>query len=89
MTLGEELDAVVTKRLKNAFRTGELISAADWVSEIASCLAMAVVMVDESDVTKLSAFAHAELTRYITEHSEERQLLHDIEESEDEEDDAE
>ena len=85
-TLSEELEAVITNRLKNAFRTDQQIDAADWVSEIASLLAMAVAMVDEADIPQLTVFAHAELTRYIAEHFAERKLL---DQSEDDEDDSE
>jgi len=84
-TLSEELEAVITNRLKNAFRTDQQIDAADWVSEIASLLAMAVAMVDEADIPQLTTFAHAELARYITQHFDERKLLDESEGDEGEE----
>jgi hypothetical protein len=67
-TLYEEVEDVITKRLKNAFRTGEYVNAPDWVSDLASCLALAVTLADESDLAGLTAFAHEELDRFIEEH---------------------
>jgi len=66
-TLYEEVEEVLTKRLKNALRTGEKINAPDWVSDLAECLALAVALVDEKDLPGLTAFAHQELDRFIEE----------------------
>jgi len=65
MSLYEELECVLTNRFKNAFRTGEVVNAPDWVSDLARALALAVVLVEEKDLPTLSAFAHAELDRCI------------------------
>ena len=40
MTLYEEVENVLTNRLKNALRTDEIINAPDWVSDLAQCLAL-------------------------------------------------
>ncbi len=66
-TLYEEVEAVLTKRLTNAFRTGEFVNAPDWVSDLAACLALAVTMVEEQDLRGLATFAHQELDRFIEE----------------------
>jgi hypothetical protein len=58
MTLYEEVENILTNRLKNALRTGEVINAPDWVSDVAACLALAVTMVEEQDRPGLQAFAH-------------------------------
>jgi hypothetical protein len=73
MTLHEELEDVLTNRLKYAFRTGEIINVPDWVSEIARVLALAVVLVDEEDLPGLTEFAHAELDRCVAEEWADRQ----------------
>jgi hypothetical protein len=65
MTLYEEVENILTNRLKNALRTGEIINAPDWVSDVAACLALAVTMVEEQDRPGLQAFAHRELDRFI------------------------
>jgi hypothetical protein len=67
MTLYEEVENILTNRLKNALRTGEVINAPDWVSDVAACLALAVTMVEEQDRPGLQAFAHRELDRFIAE----------------------
>jgi hypothetical protein len=72
-TLYEEVEEVLTKRLKNALRTGEKINAPDWVSDLAECLALAVALVDEKDLPGLTAFAHQELDRFIEERKADRE----------------
>jgi hypothetical protein len=67
MTLYEEVENVLTNRLKNALRTGEIINAPDWVSDLAACVALAVTMVEEQDRPGLQAFAPRELDRFIAE----------------------
>jgi hypothetical protein len=67
MTLYEEVENVLTNRLKNALRTGEIIDAPDWVTDLAACLALAVTMVEKQDRPGLQAFAHRELDRCIAE----------------------
>jgi hypothetical protein len=67
MTLYEEVENVLTNRMKNAFRTGEAINAADWVSDLAACLALSVTMVEKDDLPDLREFAHQELDRFIEE----------------------
>jgi hypothetical protein len=67
MTLYEEVENILTNRLKNALLTGEIINAPDWVSDVAACLALAVTMVEEQDRPGLQAFAHRELDRFIAE----------------------
>jgi hypothetical protein len=67
MTLYEEVENVLTNRLKNALRTGEIINAPDWVSDLAACVALAVTMAEEQDRPGLQAFAHRELDRFIAE----------------------
>jgi hypothetical protein len=67
MTVYEEVENVLTNRLKNALRTGEIINAPHWVSDLAACLALAVTMVEKQDRPGLQAFAHQELDRFITE----------------------
>ena len=66
-TLYEEVESVLTNRLKEALRTGEIINAPDWVSDLAECLAPAVTMVNDEDLPGLTAFAHQELDRFIEE----------------------
>jgi hypothetical protein len=67
LTLYEELENVLTNRLKNALRTGEVINAPDWVSAIAECMALAVTLPDASEVGRLRLHAHDELNRFINE----------------------
>ena len=67
MTLYEEVENVLTNRIKNALRTGEIINAPDWVSDLAACLALAATMVEKQDRPGLQAFAHRELDRCIAE----------------------
>jgi hypothetical protein len=67
MTVYEEVENVLTNRLKNALRTGEIINAPNWVSDLAACLALTVTMVEQRDRPGLQAFAHRELDRFITE----------------------
>jgi hypothetical protein len=71
-TLYEEIEDVLTNRLKNALRTGEMINAPDWVADIAHCLALAVNLVGEDEKPQLTAFAHAALDRFIKEESDAR-----------------
>ena len=40
LTLYEEVENVLTNRLKNALRTDEVINAPDWASDLAACLAL-------------------------------------------------
>jgi hypothetical protein len=47
MTLYEEVENILTNRLRNALRTGEIINAPDWVSDLAARLALAVTMVEK------------------------------------------
>jgi hypothetical protein len=42
-------------RLRNALRTGEYINAPDWVSDLASCLALAVTLANENEIPRLAA----------------------------------
>jgi hypothetical protein len=72
MTLYEEVENILTNRLKNALRTGEVINAPDWVSDVAACLALTVTMVEEQDRLGLQAFAHRELDRFIAERMAEK-----------------
>jgi hypothetical protein len=37
MTPYEEVENVLTNRLKNALRTDEIVNAPDWVSDLAAC----------------------------------------------------
>jgi hypothetical protein len=67
--LYEEVEDVLTNRLKNALRTGEMIKAPDWVSDLAHCLALAVNLVGEDEKPRLTAFAHAALDHFIEEES--------------------
>jgi hypothetical protein len=69
----EEVENVLTNRLKNALRTGEIINTPDWVSDLAACLALAVTMVEEQDRPGLQAFAHRELDRFIAERIAEKE----------------
>jgi hypothetical protein len=39
----------------------EMINVPDWASDLAECLALAVVLVDETEMPRTTAFAHAEL----------------------------
>jgi hypothetical protein len=71
-TLYEEVEEVLTKRLKNALRTGEIINAPDWVSDLAECLALAVTLVGEEELPGLTAFAHEELDRFVEERKADR-----------------
>jgi hypothetical protein len=73
MTVYEEVENVLTNRLKNALRTGEIINTPDWVSDLAACLALAVTMVEEQDRPGLQAFAHRELDRFIAERIAEKE----------------
>jgi hypothetical protein len=73
MTLYEEVENVLTNRLKNALRTDEIINAPDWVSDLAQCLALAVTMVEKQDRPGLQAFAHRELDRFIAERIAEKE----------------
>jgi len=41
MTPYEEVENVLTNRLKNALRTGEIVNAPDWVSDLAACRLLA------------------------------------------------
>lgn len=67
-TLYEEVEDVLVKRLKNALRSGETVNAPDWVADLARCLALAVVLVDDAaELPRLSAFAHQQLDRCIAE----------------------
>ena len=45
----------------------EMINAPDWVSDLAECLALAVALIDETEMPRLTAFAHAELDHFIEE----------------------
>ena len=72
LTLYEEVEEVLTKRLKNALRTGEKINVADWVSDLAECVSLAVALVDEPEMTHLTAFAHEELDHFIEERKAEK-----------------
>lgn len=76
LTFADEVEEVLTNRMRNAYRTGEMINVPDWVSGLASALALAVTMIDEEELPRLSAFAHAELSRFIKEHREERKQLY-------------
>lgn len=49
MTLYEEVENILTNRLKNALRTDEIINGPDSVSDLAACLALAMTMVDKQD----------------------------------------
>jgi hypothetical protein len=73
MTLYEEVETVLTNRFKNALRTGEIVNAPDWVSDLAACLALAVTMVEKQDRPGLQSFAHQELDRFIAERIVEEQ----------------
>jgi hypothetical protein len=73
MSVYEEVENVLTNRLKNALRTGEIINTPDWVSDLAACLALAVTMVEEQDRPGLQAFAHRELDRFIAERIAEKE----------------
>jgi hypothetical protein len=61
MTLYEEVENVLTNRLKNALRTGETVNAPDWVSDLAVCLALAVTLPENEEIPRLRAFAHEKL----------------------------
>src|SRR5688572_15196785 len=63
LTLYEELEKVLTSRMKNALRTDETIIAADWVTDIAEVLALPVCMVETDELPSLRKYAHAELDR--------------------------
>jgi hypothetical protein len=67
LTLYEELENVLTNRMKNALRTGERINAPDWVSDIAEALALPVCMAEQHDIPGLRQFAHQQLDRAIEE----------------------
>ena len=67
LTLYEELENVLTNRLKSALRTGEIINAPDWVSAVAECMALAVTLPDASEVAQLRQHAHDELDRFVDE----------------------
>jgi hypothetical protein len=67
MTLYEEVESILTNRLKGALRTDEIINAPDWVSDLSRCLALAVTMVEKQDRPGLQAFAHRELDRFVAE----------------------
>ena len=67
LTLYEELENVLTNRMKNALRTGEDLNAPDWVTDIAAILALPVCMVDASELLGIRKFAHEELDRAIDE----------------------
>jgi hypothetical protein len=67
LTLYEELENVLTNRFKNALRTGEIINAPDWVSNLAECLALAVTLVDKNEAVRLRQHAHDELDRFVDE----------------------
>jgi hypothetical protein len=67
LTLYEEVENILTNRQNNALRTGEIINATDWVTDLVRCVALAVVMVDEKELPKLTAFAHAQLDQLIHE----------------------
>ena len=73
MTLYEEVENVLTNRLKNALRTDEIVNAPDRVSDLAACLALAVTMVEKEDRPGLQAFAHRELDRAIAERIAEKE----------------
>ena len=73
MTLYEEVEDVLTNRLKNALRTDEIINAPNWVSDLAACLALAVTMVEKQDLPGLQAFAHRELDRFVAERIAEKE----------------
>ena len=73
MTLYEEVENVLTNRIKNALRTDEIINAPDWVSDLAACLALAATMVEKQDRPGLQAFAHRELDRCIAERIAEKE----------------
>jgi hypothetical protein len=73
MTLYEEVENVLTNRLKNALRTDEIINAPDWVSDLAQCLALAVTMVEKQDRPGLQTFAHRELDRFVGERIAEKE----------------
>jgi hypothetical protein len=67
LTLYEEVEDVLTNRMKNASQTGETISAPEWVTDLVRCVALAVVMVDEKELPQLTKFAHEQLDRLIHE----------------------
>ena len=67
LTLYEEVEDVLTNRMKDAQRTGETISAPEWVTDLVRCVALAVVMVDEKELPQLTKFAHEQLDRLIHE----------------------
>ena len=67
LTLYEEVENVLTNRQKDALQTGESINAPDWVADLVRCVALAVVMVDEKELPKLTAFAHVQLDQLIHE----------------------
>jgi hypothetical protein len=73
LTLYEEVENVLTNRMKNALRTGEIINAPDWVSSLAECLALAVTLVDARQAVRLRGHAHRELDRFIDEQLAENQ----------------
>jgi hypothetical protein len=50
LTLYEEVENVLTSRLKNALRTGETVNAPDWVTDLVRSVALAVVRVDEKEL---------------------------------------
>jgi hypothetical protein len=64
-TLYQELEDILTNRMKNALRTGEIVNAPDWVTDIAEVLALPICMVDAKDIPELRHFAHDELDRFI------------------------
>jgi len=73
MTLYEEVEDVLSNRLKNASRTGEVIHAPDWVSDLAHALALVVVLIDDTERPQLTRLAHEELDRFIEEEGAEKQ----------------
>ena len=72
MTLYEDFEAVLTKRLKSAYRTGELVNAPDWVNDLTHATALVVALVEEEDFAGLRKFAHEKLDEWIDEVRAER-----------------
>jgi hypothetical protein len=64
MTLYEEVENLLSSRLKNALRTREVINAPDWLSDLAHALALVVVLVDDNERSRLEQLAHEELDRF-------------------------
>jgi cytochrome P450 len=73
LSLYEEVENVLTRRMKEALRTGEVLNMPDWVTDLTRAVALAIVNVDEQDLPGLRAFAHDELDRLIDEEWEAKQ----------------